>query len=166
MDNSTAYLYNDGEYSIFSFGNVKLKFLTSKNLEKYINVKEWDNGYLVVTKKNIGKSEQEDYIDLQPILENLYMDPEKFYRPIKKWRLDMSEEKITEITENANMIIDGYAFTRKEDGISILNLKNPDHAMFISEEGTMLETNMDEIEQVIVQNIWAKDREYMETENA
>ena len=35
-------------------------------------------------KKNIGKSEQEDYIDLQPILENLYMDPEKFYRPIKK----------------------------------------------------------------------------------
>ena len=51
MDNSTAYLYNDGEYSIFSFGNVKLKFLTSKNLEKYINVKEWDNGYLVVTKK-------------------------------------------------------------------------------------------------------------------
>ena len=166
MDNSTAYLYNDGEYSIFSFGNVKLKFLTSKNLEKYINVKEWDNGYLVVTKKNIGKSEQEDYIDLQPILENLYMDPEKFYRPIKKWRLDMSEEKITEITENANMIIDGYAFTRKEDGISILNLKNPDHAMFISEEWKMLETNMDEIEQVIVQNIWAKDREYMETENA
>lgn len=58
MDNSTAYLYNDGEYSIFSFGNIKLKFLTSKNLEKYINVKEWDNGYLVVTKKNIGKSEQ------------------------------------------------------------------------------------------------------------
>lgn len=36
----------------------------------------------------------------------------------------MSEEKITEIAENANMIIDGYAFTRKEDGISILNLKN------------------------------------------
>ena len=58
MDNSTAYLYNDGEYSIFSFGNVKLKFLTSKNLEKYINVKEWDNGYLVVTKENIGKSER------------------------------------------------------------------------------------------------------------
>ena len=31
----------------------------------------------------------------------------------------MSEEKITEIAENANMIIDGYTFTRKEDGISI-----------------------------------------------
>ncbi len=84
MDNSTAYLFNDGEYSIFSFGNVNLKFLTSKNLEKYIKVKEWNKGYLVVTKKNFGKSEQEDYIDLQPILENLYMDPEKFYRSIKR----------------------------------------------------------------------------------
>ncbi len=82
--NSTAYLYNDGAYSIFSFKNVKLKFLTSKNLEKYLSVKEWDNGYLVVTKKNIGKPEEEDYIDLQPILENLYMDPEKFCQPIKK----------------------------------------------------------------------------------
>ena len=46
----------------------------------------------------------------------------------------MSEEKITEIAENANMIVDGYAFTRKEDGISILNLKKPEHGMFISEE--------------------------------
>ncbi len=78
----------------------------------------------------------------------------------------MSEEKITEIAENANMIVDGYAFTKKEDGISILNLRKPEHAMFISEEGKLLETNMDEIEQVIVQNIWAKDREYMEIENA
>lgn len=49
----------------------------------------------------------------------------------------MSEEKITEIAENANMTVDGYAFTRKEDGISILNLKKPEHAMFISEEGTL-----------------------------
>lgn len=83
MSNSTAYLSNDGEYSVFSFGDTKITFLTSKNLEKYINVKEWDNGYLVVTKKNKGKDIQEDYIDLLPILENLYMDPETFLKPIK-----------------------------------------------------------------------------------
>lgn len=51
MNDSTAYLRNDGEYSIFSFGNTKITFLTSKILERYINVKKWDNGYLVVTKK-------------------------------------------------------------------------------------------------------------------
>ncbi|MCQ2982922.1 MAG: hypothetical protein MJ178_09240 [Treponemataceae bacterium] len=84
MNNSTAYLYNDGEYSIFSFGNTKITFLTSKNLEKYISVKEWNNGYLVVVKKNKDKPEQEDYIDLEPILENLYMTPEVFFKPIKK----------------------------------------------------------------------------------
>lgn len=84
MNESTAYLSNDGEYSKFSFGDTKLTFLTSKNLEKYIEVKEWDNGYLIVTKKNKGKSEQEDYIDLIPILENLYMEADKFCKPIKK----------------------------------------------------------------------------------
>lgn len=78
----------------------------------------------------------------------------------------MSEEMLAEIAEKANMIVDGYAFTRKDDGISVLNLRKPNHAMFISEEGKMLETNMDEIEQVIVQNIWSKDHDYMETENA
>lgn len=83
MNDSTAYLRNDGEYSIFSFGNTKITFLTSKNLKRYINVKKWDNGYLVVTKKNKGKPEQEDYIDLLPIFENLYMKPETFLKPIK-----------------------------------------------------------------------------------
>ena len=73
----------------------------------------------------------------------------------------MSEEMLENIAENANMIVEGYAFTRTENGIRILNLRNPEHAMFISEDGKMLETNMDEIEQVIVQNIWTKDREYM-----
>ena len=82
MDNSTAYLYNDGEYSIFSFGNVKLKFLTSKNLEKYINVKEWDNGYLVVTKKNIGKSEQEDYYG-QTVSRNFLQNSKTFIKRIQ-----------------------------------------------------------------------------------
>ena len=38
--------------------------------------------------------------------------------------------------------------------------------MVISEDGKMLETNMDEIEQVIVLNIWEKDSEYMEATGA
>ena len=33
--------------------------------------------------KNKGKPEHEDYIDLQPILENLYMEPSDFLNPIK-----------------------------------------------------------------------------------
>ena len=78
----------------------------------------------------------------------------------------MPEAKIEEIANNADMIINNYAFTRKDGTISILNLKHPERAMVISEDGKMLETNMDEIEQVIVLNIWKKDSEYMEATGA
>ena len=33
--------------------------------------------------KSQAKPEYEDYIDLVPILENLYMDPDEFLKPIK-----------------------------------------------------------------------------------
>ena len=64
------------------------------------------------------------------------------------------------------MIINNYAFTRKDRNISVLNLRKPNRAMIISETGKLLETNMDEIEQVIVHNIWKKDSEYMEKADA
>ena len=43
----------------------------------------WDKGYIVVMAKNKSKPEHEDYIDLAPILENLYMSPKSFLRGIK-----------------------------------------------------------------------------------
>ena len=78
----------------------------------------------------------------------------------------MTESQIAEIADNADMIVNGYAFSRKDGFIRVLNLRNPEHAMVISEDEKMLETNMDEIEQVIVQNIWKKDSEYMEKAGA
>ncbi len=78
----------------------------------------------------------------------------------------MTENQIAEIAEKADMIVNNYAFTKQDEQIRILNLKNPDHAMVISEDGKLFETNMDEIEQVIVQNIWQKDSEFMEKVDA
>ena len=74
----------------------------------------------------------------------------------------MPEEKINEIASNADMIVKGYAFTRKEDTVSVFNLNDRESSMLISEDGTMLETNMDEIQQVIVLNIWQNDSKYLE----
>lgn len=82
--NDIAYLSNDGEYTIFTYEDKTIKFLTSKNLERYMSVLEWDKGYLVVMSKNYGKEAEENYIDLVPILENLLIDVEKFLAPIKK----------------------------------------------------------------------------------
>lgn len=49
---------------------------------------EWDNGYLVaLAKYDNHPAEEEEYIDLIPILQNLYFDPEAFLAPIKDVRI-------------------------------------------------------------------------------
>ena len=74
----------------------------------------------------------------------------------------MSESRIREIADNADMIIRGYAFTKEENVIRIFNLNDKESSMVILPDGTMVETNMDEIEQALVLDIWQKDSKYME----
>lgn len=85
--NDYAILTNDGEYTIFEFNNDKIRFATSKRLERYTKVIEWDHGYLVVMAKYSGLDEVEEYIDLIPILDNLYYDIDEFLKPIKEVRI-------------------------------------------------------------------------------
>jgi len=47
-----------------------------------------DHGYIVVMAKYEGNAEpEEEYIDLVPILENLYFDVDEFLNPIKEVRI-------------------------------------------------------------------------------
>jgi hypothetical protein len=78
----------------------------------------------------------------------------------------MSERELMAIADEANMIIQGYAFTKKENTVSILNLNKPGHAMVIDLTGKMIESSMDAIEQTIVLNIWERDSEFMEEDDA
>ena len=71
-------------------------------------------------------------------------------------------DKIREIADKADMIVNGYAFTRENDHIRILNLNNLDKALVISEDGKVLETTMDDIEIRIVINYLEKNRKFME----
>ena len=79
-----AFLSNEGNMTSFSYGNRDIRFRTSSALERYTDVVEWDNGYLVVMAKYKGHPEEEEYIDLVPILKNLYIDAEAFLKPIQK----------------------------------------------------------------------------------
>lgn len=80
----TAYLSSQGRYTLFTFGDTTLKFIAPYSLEKYSEIVEWDNGYIVVmTKYSHSEEEIEEYIDLIPILQELYME-ESFLQPIKK----------------------------------------------------------------------------------
>ena len=73
---------------------------------------------------------------------------------------------IKDIADKADMIVNGYAFTRENDQIRILNLNNLDKALVISADGKVLETTMDDIEIRIVLDYWNSDREFMEDEDA
>ena len=75
-------------------------------------------------------------------------------------------DRIKKIADRADMIVSGYAFTRENGQIRILNLNNTEKALVISEEGKVLETTMDDIEVRIVLDYWIDDREFMEDANA
>lgn len=75
-------------------------------------------------------------------------------------------DKIKEIADRADMIVCGYAFTRENGQIRILNLNNTEKALVISEEGKVLETTMDDIEIRIVLDYWEDNYEFMEDEDA
>ena len=80
----TAVLSSFDKYTTFSFGGKTLTFRTCDVLERYTKVLTWDNGYLEVMAKYRQRDEEiEEYIDMEPMLERLYMDKESFLKPIK-----------------------------------------------------------------------------------
>ena len=84
-----ALLSNKGEFTIFRYGDYVIRFKAPYSLEKYTEIKEWDRGYLVVMAKyKHNKESEEEYIDLIPILEKLYIAPEEFLRPIKGVKIE------------------------------------------------------------------------------
>ena len=82
-ENDCAVLSNEGAYTLFSYGGRRLKFSAPYSLKRYIKVKKWDRGYIEVDTEYADGIEEE-YIDLEPILENLYIRPSEFLKPIKR----------------------------------------------------------------------------------
>ncbi len=84
----TAILSSFDKYTTFSFAGTTLTFRTCDNLERYTKVLLWDNGYIEVMAKYKHRSNEiEEYIDLEPILDALYMDKNTFLKPIKEVKI-------------------------------------------------------------------------------
>jgi hypothetical protein len=71
-------------------------------------------------------------------------------------------EKLHDIADRADLIVNGYAFQKNEERISVLNLNHPDKAVVFDENEAVLETSMDDIELQIVKNCLRKNRKFME----
>lgn len=83
-----AILSNEKNFTIFQYGGLTIRFRAPYSLDRYTKVKEWDHGYLVVMAKyHHNSADEEEYIDLVPILDDLYLDAEEFLKPIQKVRI-------------------------------------------------------------------------------
>lgn len=79
-----ALLSNRDGFTVFRYGMHTIRFRAPYSLERYTEIKKWDNGYLIVMAKYAhNEKPEEDYIDLVPILENLFFDVTTFLTPIK-----------------------------------------------------------------------------------
>ena len=75
----------------------------------------------------------------------------------------MKEEEIKSVAEKAMMIACGYAFSQNEEEfIRVVYLHPPYHALVMTSEGEVIETNMDDIEISIVQKYWNRNKKLME----
>lgn len=89
MNINYAFISNDDNFTIFKYKNYTIRFKAPYSLEKYTDIVGWDDGYLVIMAKyKYNKESEEEYIDLVPILENLYIEPKIFLRSIKEVRID------------------------------------------------------------------------------
>lgn len=63
MDNknlsSEALLSNNGDMTSFRYGNSNIRFRAPKRLKRYVDVKEWENGYIVVMADYEGLGEND-----------------------------------------------------------------------------------------------------------
>lgn len=69
---------------------------------------------------------------------------------------------ILEVADNADMIVNGYAFTKDDENIRVLNLNNDEKSVYLDKNGKVLQTSMDDIEIGIVKEYYEKNMVLME----
>ncbi len=69
---------------------------------------------------------------------------------------------IKSVADKADIIINGYAFTKEDDRIHVLNLNSPQKAVVFNLDSEVLETTMDDIELSIVSRYLQQNLKYME----
>ena len=71
----------------------------------------------------------------------------------------MKEEEIKAVAEKAMMKVCGYAFSQNEEGfIRVVYLYPPYHALVLTNEGEVTETNIDDKEIIIFQKYCKRNK--------
>ncbi len=70
---------------------------------------------------------------------------------------------LKQISDDADMIVCGFAYKKTDEGIRVFDLNNGVGAAVMTADGTLIETNMDDIEFSIAQKYYNANAKYMET---
>ncbi|MCC8098090.1 MAG: hypothetical protein LIO44_05985 [Eubacterium sp.] len=68
------------------------------------------------------------------------------------------------VADEADMIVNGYAFTKCDLGVRVLNLNNPVKAVVLDSNGKVVATSMDDIEISIVADYYERNKKFMDME--
>ena len=71
---------------------------------------------------------------------------------------------VKKLADEAEVIVQGYAFIPKGEGITIIDLHKPEHAAYFYND-ELVETSMDEIEAFKVTKLYRNNVKYMEKTN-
>lgn len=75
---TTAVLSSSGPMTSFAIGDLTIRFKTPLSLVRYETIVGWNNGCIVCMARYSNMDDpEEEYIDLVPILQNLYLDPQE-----------------------------------------------------------------------------------------
>lgn len=73
---------------------------------------------------------------------------------------------VIKVADEADVVVNGYAFKNNGQYYKVLNLNRPDKAAVFSVDGEILETSMDDIELEIVKGYLEKNKKFMEGSDA
>ena len=68
---------------------------------------------------------------------------------------------VQKLADAAEVIVQGYAFIDRGEGVTVINLHKPDHAAYFYNH-ELVETNMDDIENQIVLDYYLNNKQSME----
>ncbi len=69
---------------------------------------------------------------------------------------------LKKISDEADMIVNGFAYKKCDEGIKIFDLNDGQGAAVIASDGSLIETSMDDIEFSIAQQNYLSNAKYME----
>jgi len=68
---------------------------------------------------------------------------------------------INTIANNADMIVDGFAFTKDADFVRVVNLHDTRQALVYDKQDRIIETSMDDIAAAIVSDLYINNKRFM-----